>query len=149
MYNKVTLIGNLGDDPVSRAMPSGSEVSNFSVATSKRWKDKNTGESKEATEWHRVAAFGKLAEICNQWLRKGAQVFIEGELRTRSWEKDGQKHYTTEVIADQMKMLGKKREDAAAGPGTGRGQLPPEQKPEPKPIGGAPGPDDFDDDIPF
>lgn len=149
MINSVTLIGNLGADPVSRSMPSGGEVSNFTVATSKRWKDRNTGESKEATEWHKVAAFNKLAEICNQWLRKGQQVYIQGELRTRKWEKDGVDHYTTEVIADTMKMLGKKDGDCQTGPAGGRGQLPPDQKPEPKPIGGTPPQDDFDDDIPF
>lgn len=142
MINSATIIGNLGDDPVSRSMPSGGEVSNFSVATTRRWKDKNTGEKKEATEWHKVAAFGKLAEICNQWLRKGQQVYIQGELRTRSWEKDGHKNYTTEIIADTMKMLGKKSGDHQTGPATGRGQLPSEPK--------APAPgDDFDDDIPF
>ena len=157
MINSATIIGNLGDDPVSRAMPSGSEVANFSVATTRRWKDRNTGEQKEATEWHSVAAFGKLAEICNQWLRKGAQVYIEGELRTRSWEKDGHKHYKTEIIANTMKMLGKKSGDRQTGPATGRGQLPEEKNHNAATGGGGhPGPDslkknpdDFDDDIPF
>jgi len=140
MLNKVTLIGNLGDDPVSRTMPGGGEVANFSVATSKRWKDKQTGEQKEHTEWHRVAAFGKLAEICNQWLKKGAQVYIEGELRTRSWDKEGVKHYSTEVVADQMKMLGRKREGDSQG-----SSAPPASQNRTS----APAPDDFDDDIPF
>lgn len=146
MINKAIIVGNLGSDPVSRAMPSGEEVANFSVATSKRWTDKQ-GQKKEATEWHKCAAFGKLAEICHQWLRKGSQVYVEGELRTRKWEKDGQDHYSTEIIVREMKMLGKKDGDSASGPPTGRGQLPPSG--QSGAGAGAPGPDDYDDDIPF
>lgn len=150
MLNKVTLIGNLGQDPEIRYMPSGSAVCNFSVATAKRWKDKQTGEQKEHTEWHKCAAFGKLAEICDQWLRKGKQVYIEGELRTRKWEKDGQNHYSTEIVVDEMKMLGPKPEGGAPNPN--RRQPPGDAKNQdgmPPHGSGGPGPDDFDDDIPF
>lgn len=111
-------------------MPSGSSVTNISVATSEKWKDKQTGEQKESTEWHRVAAFGKLAEIMATYLRKGSQVYIEGKLRTRKWEKDGQTHYTTEIIADQMQMLG------------GKGESRPQAAPQKADDG-------FNDDIPF
>ena len=150
MINQVTLVGHLGDEPVSRYMPSGDAVTNISVATSERYKDKQSGEQKEVTEWHKVAAFGKLAEIMVAYLHKGSQVYIQGKLRTRKWEKDGQNHYTTEIICQTMKMLGPKPA-GAGGTGTGRGQLPEEKRPEAKPIGDAPGPgpDDFDDDIPF
>lgn len=106
--NKATIIGRLGKEPETRYLPDGRAVCNFSVATSEEWKDKATGEKKSATEWHKVVAFGKLAEICGQWLTKGKQVYIEGKLKTRSWEKDGVTHYTTEIVADQMQMLGDK-----------------------------------------
>lgn len=105
--NKVILVGNLGSDPESRHIPSsGNLVVNVSIATSETWRDKATGEQKERTEWHRVAFFGKLAEIAAEYLLKGSQVYVEGKLRTRSWEKDGETRYATEVIADEMKMLG-------------------------------------------
>ena len=105
--NKVQLIGNLGRDPETRSFPSGDQVTNFSVATTEKWKDKATGEMKEATEWTRVNCFGRLAEIAGQYLKKGSQVYIEGSLRTRKWtDKDGSEKYSTEVKADQMKMLG-------------------------------------------
>jgi len=104
--NKVILVGNLGKDPESRAMPSGGAVSNFSVATSESWKDKNTGQPQERSEWHKVAVFGKLAEICNEYLRKGSKVYIEGSLRTRKWQdQSGQDRYTTEIVATEMQML--------------------------------------------
>ena len=106
--NKVILVGNVGQDPASRPLPSGSTVCNISVATSRKWKDKQTNEWKDETEWHRVVMFGKLGEIAGEYLRKGSQVYIEGRLKTSQWEKDGQKHYTTEVIADEMQMLGGK-----------------------------------------
>ncbi len=105
--NKVILIGNLGADPESRFSQSGDAICNISVATTESWKDKQTGEKKEATEWHRVQFFGKLAEIAGQYLKKGSQVYIEGSLRTRKWQdKAGQDRYTTEIRGDEMKMLG-------------------------------------------
>ena len=105
--NKVIIVGNLGADPETRYMPSGSAVTNLSVATSEQWKDKQTGEQKERTEWHKVAMFNRLAEIAAEYLRKGSQVYIEGKLRTRKWQdRDGNDRWTTEVIADEMQMLG-------------------------------------------
>ena len=105
--NKVIFVGNLGGDPETRYMPSGSAVTNFTVATNESWKDKQTGEQKDRTEWHQVAMFGRLAEIAAEYLRKGSQVYIEGKLRTRKWQgQDGQDRYTTEIIADEMQMLG-------------------------------------------
>jgi len=104
--NKVILIGNLGRDPELRYTQEGVAVSNFSIATSTEWKDKNSGEKKEKTEWHKIVAFGKLGEICGELLSKGKQVYIEGRLQTRSWEKDGVTRYTTEIVADQMRILG-------------------------------------------
>ncbi len=105
--NKVILIGNLGQDPETRAMPSGSSVANLRIATSESWKDKQSGEMKERTEWHSVAMFGRLAEIAGEYLRKGSQVYIEGSLRTRKWQdKQGNDRYTTEIIANEMQMLG-------------------------------------------
>ena len=107
--NKVILVGNLGGDPETRFMSNGDAVTNFSLATTDRWKDKNTGENKEATEWHRIVIYGKLAEIAGQYLKKGSQIYIEGKLRTRKWQdKTGQDRYTTEINADQMQMLGRR-----------------------------------------
>ena len=103
--NKVTLIGNLGSDPEMKALPSGNQVANLSIATTDSWRDKNSGEMQERTEWHRVVCFERLAEICGQYLRKGSRIYIEGSLRTRSWEQDGQKRYTTEIIGREMMML--------------------------------------------
>ena len=108
--NKVILVGNLGRDPETRYMPSGGAVTNVSVATSKGWKDRDSGEQKEKTEWHRVVFFNRLAEIAGEYLKRGSKVYIEGELRTREWEKDGQKHYSTEVVANEMTMLGDRRD---------------------------------------
>lgn len=112
--NKVIIVGNLGNDPEVKYMPSGSAVANLTVATSESWKDKNTGESKEKTEWHRVAIFGKLAEIAGEYLRKGSQVYLEGQLQTRKWQdQQGQDRYTTEVViqgfSGVMQMLGGKQ----------------------------------------
>ncbi len=105
--NKVILVGRLGADPEVRYTPSGVAVANFSIATSEEWKDKNTGEKKEQTEWHRIVVWRRLAEICGEYLHKGSQVYIEGRLQTRSWEdKDGNKRWTTEILALTMQMLG-------------------------------------------
>lgn len=107
--NKAIIIGHLGKDPETRYLPGGEAVCNFTVATSETWKDKTTGEKKEQTEWHRVSAFGKLAEICSQYLKKGSLVYVEGRIQTRKWQdKEGQDRYTTEIKADGMKMLGSK-----------------------------------------
>ncbi|PPI88584.1 ssDNA-binding protein [Candidatus Pantoea edessiphila] len=114
--NKVILIGNLGQDPEVRYMTNGSAVANFTLATSENWRDKNTGENKESTEWHRVVIFGKLAEIANEYLRKGSQVYIEGQLRTRKWQdQNGQERYTTEVVVNvggNMQMLGNRQQSS-------------------------------------
>jgi len=143
--NKVILVGNLGADPETRYMPSGSAVTNLSVATSESWKDKQTGEQKDRTEWHKVAMFNRLAEIAAEYLRKGSQVYIEGKIRTRKWQdRDGNDRWTTEVIADEMQMLGGRGGGGGSAPmssGSGPG---PSSNPPPQP-----GPDDFDDDIPF
>jgi len=106
--NRIFLIGRLGKDPEMKSMPNGTAITNFSIATSEEWKDKLTGEKKEKTEWHRVVTFRRLAEVCGEWLGKGSQVYIEGRLQTREWEKDGVKRYTTEIVADKMQMLGGK-----------------------------------------
>lgn len=103
--NRVTLIGNLGADPETRFMPSGGAVTNIRLATSESWKDRQSGQMQERTEWHRVVFFNKLAEIAGEYLKKGSKVYIEGSLRTRKWEKDGQDHYTTEIVASEMQML--------------------------------------------
>ena len=142
--NKVILVGNLGADPETRYMPSGSAVTNLSVATSESWKDKQTGEQKERTEWHKVAMFNRLAEIAAEYLRKGSQVYIEGKLRTRKWQdRDGNDRWTTEVIADEMQMLGGRGGGGGSAPmSSGQDSGPPSAPPQA-------GPDDFDDDIPF
>ena len=117
--NKVILIGNLGADPETRAMPSGTTVANLRVATSESWRDKQTGEQQERTEWHRVALFGRLAEVAGEYLRKGSQVYIEGSLRTRKWQdKQGNERYSTEIIGNDLQMLGG-RGGAGAGAGAG------------------------------
>ena len=118
--NKATIIGHLGQDPTVKYFDDGSCVVNFTVATSESWKDKTTGEKKEKTEWHRVTAYRAIAEICAKYLHKGKQVYIEGKLQTREWEKDGVKHYTTEIIAGQMQMLGSKSDGQAQGGGGGQ-----------------------------
>jgi single-strand DNA-binding protein len=142
--NKVILVGNLGADPETRYMPSGSAVTNITVATNETWKDKQTGEQKDRTEWHKVAMFNKLAEIAAEYLRKGSQVYIEGKLRTRKWQdRDGNDRYTTEVIADEMQMLGGRGGSGGGGSMAG----PSDQSPPSAPPRQDPG--DFDDDIPF
>src|SRR5262245_40669420 len=152
--NKVILVGNLGKDPETRYMPSGGAVTNLTLATSESWKDKQTGENQERTEWHKVAMFGKLAEIAAEYLRKGSQVYIEGRLRTRKWQdKEGKDRWTTEIVADEMNMLGGKGGGAAAGPGAaagaaaGGGGSSGGGRAAVNDSGGPPG--DFDDDIPF
>ena len=117
--NKVVLIGNLGRDPEVRYMPSGEQITNITVATTDRWRDKATGEQKEATEWHRISFFGKLAEVAGQYLKKGSQVYIEGKLRTRKYtDKDGVDRYQTDIIADVMQMLGSRQAEGAQPAGT-------------------------------
>ncbi len=120
--NKVILIGNLGQDPDTKYMPSGSAVTNLRIATSEVFKDRETGQQQERTEWHSVAMFGRLAEIAGEYLRKGSQVYIEGRLRTRKWQdKQGQDRYSTEIVADEMQMLGGRGGGMAAGAEAGAG----------------------------
>ena len=172
--NKVIIVGNLGRDPEMRTFPSGDQVANVTIATTDKWKDKQTGEMKEATEWHRVVFNGRLAEIAGQYLRKGSQVYVEGTLRTRKWtDQNGVEKYSTEIRADQMQMLGSRQ--GMGGPqggghddggyGGGEEQAPrrapapraPMAAPAPRPVPQAPAPapraasgfDDMDDDIPF
>lgn len=153
--NKVILVGNLGRDPETRYMPSGGAVTNVSIATSKGWKDRDSGEQKERTEWHRIVFFNKLAEIAGEYLKRGSKVYIEGELRTRDWEKDGQKHYTTEVVASEMQMLDSRGEMGGGGSssgGSGGSQGGSQGGGGSSSAGddfGPPPSDDFDDDIPF
>ena len=137
--NKVILIGNLGQDPEVRYMPNGNAVTNVSIATSESWKDKNTGETQERTEWHRVVFFRRLAEIVGEYLKKGSKLYVEGRLQTRKWQdQSGQDRYTTEIIADQMQMLDSRGGGSASFDAGG---------PPPAAPGG---PDEgFDDDIPF
>jgi single-strand DNA-binding protein len=159
--NKVIIVGNVGGDPETRYMPSGSAVTNLTIATNESWKDKQSGEQKERTEWHRVAMFNRLAEIAAEYLRKGSQVYIEGKLRTRKWQdKSGNDRYTTEIIADEMQMLGGRGGSSGGGSfgggsqgsqgseggqggeqagSQGGGMAPPQSGPD----------DGFDDDIPF
>lgn len=167
--NKVIIVGNLGRDPEIRTFPSGDRVANVTIATTDRWKDKTSGEMKEATEWHRVVFNGRLAEIAGEYLRKGSQCYVEGSLRTRKWtDKDGVEKYTTEIRADQMQMLGSRQGMGGPGGGGGGGDddggygepaprrsappaarapsAPAQRAPASKPASGF---DDMDDDIPF
>jgi single-strand DNA-binding protein len=138
--NKVILIGRLGSDPEVRYTPSGVAVANFSVATSEEWKDKDSGEKKERTEWHRIVAWRRLGEICGEYLSKGKQVYVEGRIQTRSWEdRDGNKKYTTEIIANDIQFLGSRDASDGGRPTGGGGGG----------FQGAPGPGPEDDDIPF
>jgi single-strand DNA-binding protein len=155
--NKVILIGNLGQDPEVKYMPSGGAVTNVTIATSETWKDKSSGEKQERTEWHRVVFFQRLAEIAGEYLKKGSKVYVEGRLQTRKWQdKDGQDRYTTEIIASEMQMLDG-RGAGAGGGGMGGGDYnqssqssQPSRQSSPAPSGGNGGGfDDFDDDIPF
>ena len=150
--NKIILLGRVGQDPELKYTPSGTAVCNFSLATSERWNDKNTGEKVEKTEWHRVVAFQRLAEIMGEYLKKGSQVYIEGRLQTRKWQdQNGQDRYTTEVVANDMQMLGSRGGEAGSRPAAGGGgggfrNNPPAQQ------GNAPSNSDndfADDDIPF
>lgn len=142
--NKVILVGNLGADPETRYMPSGSAVTNIRIATSESWKDKTSGEKQERTEWHSIAFFGRLAEIAAEYLRKGSQVYIEGRLRTRKWQdKQGADRWTTEIVANEMQMLGSRPgAGAPAMEASGGGGRPANAPPSPPA-------EDFDDDIPF
>ena len=158
--NKVIIIGNLGADPESRAMPSGASVANLRIATTESWRDKQSGEQQERTEWHRVALFGRLAEVASEYLRKGSQVYIEGSLRTRKWQdKQGNERYSTEIVANDMQMLGGR---GGGGAGSGGGAPPRESTDYGQSSGGGSGGgsgsgssggagegSDFDDDIPF
>jgi len=176
--NKVILIGNLGQDPETRAMPSGGAVANVSLATSETWTDKNTGQPQERTEWHRVIFFNRLAEIAGEYLKKGSKVYIEGSLRTRKWQdkNTGADRYTTEIVANEMQMLDSRGGGEGMGGGQGGGQgyaqqgggqgyaqqgapaaqpqraqqAPAQAQPQPAPAQNEPaGFDNFDDDIPF
>ena len=153
--NKVILVGNLGKDPEVRYAPSGDAFANVTIATTRTWKDKNSGEKKEETEWHRIVFNGRLAEIAGEYLKKGRSIYVEGRLRTRKWQdKDGTDKYTTEIIADQMQMLGSREGMGGGGmdEGGGGGGGRPASAPRPaaaaakKPAGNF---DDMDDDIPF
>ncbi len=148
--NKVILVGNLGADPEMRYTPSGDAVCNVRVATTESWKDKQTGDKKEITEWHRVVFYRKLAEIAGQYLKKGSQVYIEGRIRTRKWtDKEGQDRYTTEIEAQEMQMLGRREgmgQAGDAGAREGGNSRPASSKPAAASGGGF---SDFEDDIPF
>lgn len=146
--NKVILVGNLGQDPEVKYMPSGGAVCNISLATTDSWKDKNSGEKQERTEWHRVVFFNRLAEIAGEYLRKGSQVYVEGRLQTRKWQdKDSQDRYTTEIVANEMQMLGGRGgggfDDSSSSAGSSSASSAPAKRQE------SPRTDDFDDDIPF
>jgi single-strand DNA-binding protein len=154
--NKVILVGHLGKDPEVRYSPTGGAVANITLATSESWKDKTSGEKQERTEWHRVVFFGRLAEIAGEYLKKGAQIFVEGRLQTRKWQdKEGKDRYTTEIVANDMQMLGSREGRGAPAdhgdydaPASGGG----DSRPATRAPAGAPAagrPDDFDDDIPF
>lgn len=149
--NKVILVGNLGQDPEVRYMPSGGAVANITLATSESWRDKATGEMKEQTEWHRVVLFGKLAEVAGEYLRKGSQIYIEGQLRTRKWtDQAGAEKYTTEIVVNvggTMQMLGGRPSNGANNP-TPKTSQQQSQNPPASPASNEP-PMDFDDDIPF
>lgn len=161
--NKVILVGNLGADPEVRYMPNGGAVANITVATTESWKDKQSGENQEKTEWHRVVFFARLAEIVGEYLKKGSQIYVEGRLQTRKWQdKSGQDRYTTEIVANEMQMLGSKGGGGGGNPGGGSnfgggggqpsGGGAPSGGSAPSGGGSASGGgsfDDFDDDIPF
>lgn len=153
--NRVTILGNLGNDPDVKYTASGSAIANLTVATSESWNDKATGEKKEMTEWHRVVLFGKLAEVAGEYLRKGSQVYIEGQLRTRKWtDQSGQEKYTTEIVVGMngvMQMIGGKQDSKPQQQsGWGQPQQPkPQQHSKQAPSGQNVPPTDFDDSIPF
>jgi single-strand DNA-binding protein len=151
--NKVIVVGNLGADPETRYLPSGEAVTNIRVATTDKWKDKASGEMKEATEWHRISFFGRLAEIAGEYLKKGSQVYVEGSLRTRKWQdKEGHDRYSTEIRADVMQMLGSRAgsgepRGAASGADQAEARTEPAARPAAKKPAGKF--DDMADDIPF
>lgn len=165
--NKVILVGNLGQEPETKFMPSGGAVANISIATSESWKDKNTGQQQDRTEWHRVVFFNRLAEIAGEYLHKGSKIYIEGSLRTRKWQgQDGQDRYTTEIVASEMQMLDSRGDNSgqysqASNQANNQGgqaatqQAPPQQaqpqapQQQAQPQAPAAGFDNFDDDIPF
>jgi len=166
--NKAILIGNLGRDPEVRYTQEGRAVTNFSIATSEQWRDRNTNEQQERTEWHRIVCFGRLAEITGEYLRRGSKVYIEGRLQTRSWERDGQTHYTTEIVANEMQMLDSRGGGGGFGGADDRGGPPSPGGPpqqggsggeQPRRGGPSSAPpssntpsqeaDNFEDDIPF
>jgi len=147
--NRAILIGNLGADPETRFTQAGSPVTNFRIATSEKWKDKQSGQAQERTEWHSIVAFGRLAEIAGEYLRKGSKVFVEGALRTSSWESDGQTRYKTEIIVSNLQMLDGKAsggEQAAGQQQSAQQRSGPAQTSRPAPQQSV---DDFSDDIPF
>lgn len=151
--NKVIIVGNLGRDPETKYMPSGGAVTNIAVATSESWKDKTTGQRVEKSEWHRIVFFNRLAEIAGEYLKKGSKVYIEGQLRTRKWDKDGTDMYTTEIVAKEMQMLDSRGQGGQQGGQQAprqqapRQAAPQQQAPQQQPPAG--GFDDYDDDIPF
>ena len=149
--NKVILVGNVGNEPEVRYMPNGNAVANISVATSDSWKDKNTGDQQERTEWHRVVFFNRLAEIVEQYVKKGSKLYIEGRLQTRSWEQDGVKRYTTEIVANEMQMLDSRGSQGAGQDFGDQQQSSPAQQPaQDQQAAAQPANfDNFDDDIPF
>ena len=161
--NKVILIGNLGRDPEAKFMPNGNAVTNIAVATSESWKDKQTGQQQERTEWHRVVFFNRLAEVASEYLKKGSKVYLEGSLRTRKWEKDGQDHYATEIVASEMQMLDSRApadnpaQHASGNSNQANPTYAQNQQPAPPPVNlpsgdhnkGDEGFGSFDDDIPF
>ena len=151
--NKVILVGNLGADPETRYMPSGGAVTNIRLATSDSWKDKQSGEQQERTEWHRVVFFNRLAEVAAEYLRKGSQVYVEGRIRTNKWQgQDGQDRYTTEIVANEMQMLGSRGgggfQSGGGSSDSGTAGSSRESSPAAA-VGSSGGVDDFDDDIPF
>lgn len=156
--NKVILVGNVGNDPELRNLPNGNAVANITLATSEQWKDKQTGQAQERTEWHRVSFFGRTAEIVGEYVKKGSQIYVEGKLQTREWEKDGVKRYTTEIVVDingTIQLLGGRQTEGgekqeSRQPRQAQAQTPqntpPAQNPAPSPAADF---DSFDDDIPF
>jgi single-strand DNA-binding protein len=152
--NKVILVGNCGQDPETKYLPSGNAVTNISVATSESWKDKQSGQQQERTEWHRVVFFNRLAEIAGEYLKKGSKVYVEGSLRTRKWQdKSGNDRYTTEIVGNEMQMLDSRGQDSGQG---GYSQAPRQSSagdrqaaPQPAPRAAVEADEPFDDDIPF
>ena len=147
--NKVILIGNLGADPEIKYMPSGTAIANISVATTRSWKEKNTGEQRDQTEWHRVVFFDRLAEIVGEYLKKGSQVYLEGRLQTRKWQdQECVDRYSTEIVASDMQMLGSRGGEGASSANFGGGGQAREQASQGAPASAPPEPE-FDDDVPF